>query len=147
VSAAAGVVLVAMFLLVAFLFGVILWRREGQMDRTDDTVDAHDRLLILLEGRINGIADHLGIDVHDPISDGCEYVPEPAWQPRAMEQPTLEPVTEPIEIAPATVPDGMPLAVQSALIAAPSVDVTWEQKSAALMAEWERAAAEIGGAA
>jgi hypothetical protein len=68
-----------------------------------------------------------------------------------MEQPTLEPddgpPTDEIPIAPPTVPDGMPLAVQSALIAAPSVDVTWEQRRAEIEAEWERAAAEIGGVA
>jgi hypothetical protein len=76
-----------------------------------------------------------------------------------MEQPSLDgfsgvygglavdPITEPIEIAPETVPDGMPLAVQSALIAAPSVDLTWEQRRAEIEAEFRRAAAEIGGAA
>jgi hypothetical protein len=144
VSHTAGVVLVAMFLLVAFLFGVILWRREGQMDRTDDTVDAHDRLLILLEGRINGIADHLGIDVHDPISDGCEYVPEPAWQPRAMEQSTLEPVTQPIHVPdplPATVPD-----MKAAAKVGPLPSLTQDEWQAKFDAEYEAARAAIRGA-
>jgi hypothetical protein len=146
VSATAGVVLVAMFLLVAFLFGVILWRREGQMDRTDDTVDAHDRLLILLEGRINGIADHLGIDVHDPIPDGPgEYVPEPAWQPRAMEQPTVEPddgpPTDEIPIAPPTVPD-----MKAAAKVGPLPSLTQAEWQAKFDAEYEAARAAIRGA-
>lgn len=81
-----------------------------------------------------------------------EYAPEVAWAPAEVAQPTVfacegcdddgfaclrcehpDPITEPIDMSPATVPSGMPLAVQSALLAE---DRTWldEQHAIALAA-------------
>ena len=87
-----AVMFVAMTLLIAFLYGVILWTREGQMDRLATDLESLERTVGLMLGRENNRG---------------EYVPEDAWAPRAMEQPTLEPITEPIPLPepfPATEP-------------------------------------------
>ena len=62
----------------------------------------------------------------------AEYAPEPGWASTELAQPDvfvadLEPATDEIPVAPPTVPDAMPLAVQSALIAPEDVGEDWEQ--------------------
>jgi len=93
-------VLLAIFLVITFTTVVVYWNHERRMDRNEALVDEQ---LATLAGRIQSLADFLGVDINDAQDDSPEALAE-------------EPPTEEFEIAPATVPDGMPLAVQSALI-------------------------------
>jgi len=93
-------VLLAIFLVITFTTVVVYWNHERRMDRNEALVDAQ---LATLAGRIQSLADFLEVDINDAIDDS----------PQALAE---EPDTEEFEIAPATVPDGMPLAVQSVLL-------------------------------
>jgi uncharacterized membrane protein len=104
-------VLLAIFLVITFATVVVLWVHERRWDRHEAEIAVHHEQLATLAGRIQSLADHLGVDVHDARDDSPQAL--------AMEEDDVKPdemPTGPIEIAPDTVPDGMPLAVQSALI-------------------------------
>lgn len=93
----------ALALVIAFLYGVILWQREGQMDRQSDEIAEHKKQLATLAGRIQSLADFLQVDINDAVDDSPQAL--------ADDCPTDE-----IPICPPTEPDGIPLQVQSALI-------------------------------
>ena len=90
-------VLLCMFLLVSAITCVGWWifLRRG---------DRQDQQLATLAGRIQSLADFLGVDVHDPVDDS----------PAALAE---EPDTEEFPAYPATEPDGIAIQVQSALLA------------------------------
>jgi uncharacterized membrane protein len=95
-------VLLAIFLVLAFTTCVVLWVHERRWDRHDDELAVHHEQLATLAGRLQSLADFLGVDVHDARDDS----------PAAL----ADADTEEFPIAPPTVPDGIPLAVQSALL-------------------------------
>jgi hypothetical protein len=99
-------VLLAIFLVLTFATVVVLWVHERRWDRHDDELAAHHEQLATLAGRLQSIADFLGVDVHDARDDS----------PAAL----ADADTEEFPIAPPTVPDGMPLAVQTALLGKPA---------------------------
>ena len=122
------VALLVMVLVVGFIYGVILWKSEGRIDKQDDRIDAQDdriaeleELNDLLAGRIQALAEYLGVEIHDPVPDGPD---DPPYEPELSTTDPIssslvvdpDPITAPIEAVPPTVPDGMPLAVQTALI-------------------------------
>jgi uncharacterized membrane protein len=99
-------VLLAIFLVLAFTTCVVLWVHERRWDRHDDELAIHHEQLATLAGRLQSLADFLGVDVHDARDDS----------PAALAMTEDETPTEEFPIAPPTVPDGIPLAVQSALL-------------------------------
>ena len=133
-------VLLAMTLLIGFIFGVILWRNEGHDDKQDDKLNGHDEQLARLTYRLESLLEYLGLEVPEPVEDdspaaealqvygGLAATDKPDDDSPAAELLTTNTVTsklvpdeyptDEIPTAPPTVPDGMPLAVQSALIEA-----------------------------
>jgi uncharacterized membrane protein len=111
-------VLLAIFLVLAFTTCVVLWVHERRWDRHDDELAVHHEQLATLAGRLQSIADFLDVDVHDARDDspGAESRTREAESKVAFELPPDETPTEEFPVAPATVPDGIPLAVQSALL-------------------------------
>jgi uncharacterized membrane protein len=95
-------VLLIIFLVLAFTTCVVLWVHERRWDRHDDELAIHHEQLATLAGRVQSIADWLGVDVHDARDDS------PATLADAD--------TEEFPIAPPTEPSGIPLQVQSALL-------------------------------
>jgi uncharacterized membrane protein len=95
-------VLLAIFLVITFATVVVLWVHERRWDRHEAEIAIHHEQLATLAGRIQSLADHLGVDVHDARDDS----------PQALEEAD----TEEFPALPATEPSGIPLAVQSALL-------------------------------
>jgi len=133
-------VLLAIFLTITFTTCVVLWVHEHRWDRHDDKIAAHAKQLATLYGRVQALADFLDVDINDPIDDspealagGDEEVETPRAEGRVFPctvtdelalpggMTSLQPddaATDEFPALPATVPDGMPLAVQTALIEA-----------------------------
>ena len=97
-------VLLCMFLLVSAITCVGWWIFERRGDRQDERMGRQDQQLATLAGRIQSLADFLGVDINDPVDDS----------PAALAE---EPDTEEFPAYPATEPDGIALQVQSALLA------------------------------
>jgi hypothetical protein len=93
---------VAMIVVITFATVVVLWVHERRWDRHEAELAVHHEQLATLAGRLQSIADFLQVDVHDARDDS----------PAAL----ADADTEEFPIAPPTVPDGIPLAVQSALL-------------------------------
>jgi hypothetical protein len=95
-------VLLAIFLVITFATVVVLWIHERRWDAHEHELAIHHEQLATLAGRLQSLTDFLGVDVHDARDDS----------PAAL----ADADTEEFPIAPPTVPDGIPLAVQSALL-------------------------------
>jgi uncharacterized membrane protein len=95
-------VLLAIFLVIGLATVVVLWVHERRWDRHEAEIAVHHEQLATLAGRIQSLADFLGVDVHDARDDS----------PAAL----AEADTEEFPALPATVPDGIAIQVQSALL-------------------------------
>lgn len=105
-------VLLCMFLLVSAITCLVLWIHERRWDQHDETLHGeggHDEQLAGLAYRLESLLEYLGLEIPEPVEDDSPA----AESVKPDEMPTDE-----IPIAPPTVPDGMPLVVQSALIEA-----------------------------
>jgi hypothetical protein len=111
-----------------FLFGTLLWMREGQADRHDRDIRTLKRKINRLTYQMSKLLEHLGVDIPEPEVDDSPAaeavkpdemetwveVPDHAPYSDAYE---WEPVdTEEFPAVPATQPDGIAIQVQSALI-------------------------------
>jgi uncharacterized membrane protein len=106
-------VLLAIFLVITFATVVVLWVHERRWDRHEAEIAVHHEQLDTLAGRIQSLADFLGVDVHDARDDSPQAL--------AMEEEDVFPMpddapTEEFPALPATVPDGIAIQVQSALL-------------------------------
>jgi uncharacterized membrane protein len=108
-------VLLAIFLIVAFTTCVVLWVHERRWDQHDAELRQHAQQLATLAGRIQSLADFLEVEINDAVDDSPEALQVYGG---LAEVDKADVDTEEFPAAPATVPDGMPLAVQSALIEA-----------------------------
>jgi uncharacterized membrane protein len=62
-------VLLAIFLVITFATVVVLWVHERRWDRHEAEIAIHHEQLATLAGRIQSLADFLGVDVHDARDD------------------------------------------------------------------------------
>jgi hypothetical protein len=127
-------VLLAIFLVITFATVVVLWVHEWRWDRHEAEIAIHHEHLETLAGRIQSLADFLGVDVHDARDDspqalaealppgqiagspctGTDRLAPPGGDRILRGQPDDD--TEEFPAIPATEPSGIPLAVQSALL-------------------------------
>jgi uncharacterized membrane protein len=101
-------VLLIIFLILAFTTCVVLWIHERRWDRHEEELAVHHEQLATLAGRLQSLADFLGVDVHDARDDSPAALAEVDDAPTLPEMPALP--------GPATVPDGIAIQVQSALL-------------------------------
>jgi len=115
-------VLLCMFLIVSAITCVVLWIHERRWDQHDETLHGeggHDEQLATLTYELGSLKDFLRVDIpkpavdDSPVAEALQVYGGLAATDKPDEMPTDE-----IPIAPPTVPDGMPLAVQTALIEA-----------------------------
>lgn len=104
-------VLLAIFLVITFVTCVVLWVHEQRSDKQGGTIAEHTEQLATLAYQMPALLEFLGIEIPEPAADDS---------PEAESQPGDDAKTDEFPVAPPTVPDGMPLAVQSALIERPS---------------------------
>ena len=113
-------IILAIFLVITFTTCVVLWVHEHRWDRHDDKIAAHAEQLATLYGRVQALADFLEVDINDAQDDSPEAL--------AGDEPTEE-----FPALPETVPDGMPLAVQTALIEARPNGADWVEQELEVM--------------
>jgi hypothetical protein len=109
-------VLLAIFLVITFATVVVLWVHERRWDRHEAEIAIHHEQLDTLAGRIQSLADFLGVDVHDARDDSPTAEEQNAAMEASAQVSLEEQDTEEFPALPATVPDGIAIQVQSALL-------------------------------
>jgi hypothetical protein len=82
-------VLLVIFLVITFATVVVLWVHERRWDRHDDELAVHHEQLATLAGRVQSLADWLGVDVHDARDDSPAALAEVDDAPTLPEMPAL----------------------------------------------------------
>jgi len=123
-SGTAYAVLLAMTLLIGFIYGAILWQREGVMDRHDDELADQDQRIGRQEYRLDALLEHLGLEIPEPADDDS-----PEAEARTYEfegNAAAEDDTEEFDAVPDTEPSGIAAQVHAALIERPVPDTSSE---------------------